>query len=148
MLRGMNDIVDIFCETFSFGEDARDVNRHVNNVAYVQRLQEVAIAHTERNGWPMQKLLDRGVSWVVHSHAITYLKPCQPGEEIRLYTWVEDFRRIRSRRRYRFVRAADGAILAEAESDWVFLDTATGRPKPIPQDILDSYVLHPGADPR
>lgn len=148
MLRGMKDIADIYSETFSFGEDARDINNHVNNVAYVQRLQDIAIAHTARNGWPMEKLFERHVSWVVHSHRITYLKPCQPGEEIRLFTWVEDFRRIRSTRRYRFVRVSDGAILADAESEWVFLDTDTLRPKVIPEEILSSYVVHPGADPR
>jgi len=144
----MNDIVDIYSETFAFDESARDVNRHVNNVAYVQRLQDIAIAHTARNGWPMERLFAMRSSWVVHEHKITYLKPCMPGEEIRLFTWVEGFRRIRSTRRYRFVRVADGEILAEAQSEWVFLDTETLRPKVIPEEILSSYVLHPGADPR
>ena len=135
--------VRIFRYPFVFPPEAEDENRHVNNVEYVRQLQEAAIAHTRRNGWAPEELHAHGWTWVVRSHFIEYHQPCQAGEEIALYTWVADFHRIRSRRKYRFVRAADGAVLAEARTDWVFLDFRRGRPMAIPPEVLGAYVVVP-----
>lgn len=80
----------------------------------------------------------------MRSHFIEYLQPCRAGEPIALLTWVADFRKIRSRRKYRFVRASDGTVLAKAETDWVFLDFHRGRPIAIPPEVLAAYVVVPG----
>ena len=85
----------------------------------------------------------RGWTWVARSHFIEYLQPCRSGEEIAIYTWVANFRKIRSLRKYRFVRVADGAILANAQTEWAFLDLRTGRPVAIPPEVLAAYVVVP-----
>ena len=36
---------------------------------------------------------------------------------------------------YEFVRAGDGTTLAKGETEWVFVDAQTGRPRSIPQEI-------------
>ena len=72
-------------------------------------------------------------TWVVRSHRIDYHRPCFAGEPLLLFTWVRDFHRFHSHRAYRFVRAADRAVLADAESDWVFFDFRHGRPAVIPE---------------
>jgi len=41
------------------------------------------------------------------------------------------------------VRAADGAVLAEAQTDWVFLDFRRNRPMAIPPEVLSAYVVVP-----
>ena len=46
-------------------------------------------------------------------------------------------------RKYRFVRVADGAVLANARTDWVFLDFHKGRPMAIPPEVLAAYVVVP-----
>lgn len=140
--------VRVYCHRFAFPPGAEDENRHVNNVEYIRMLQESAIAHTRQNGWAPEELHGRGWTWVVRSHFIEYLQPCQAGEEIALHTWVSDFHRIRSRRKYRFVRVADGAILANAHTDWVFLDFRKGRPMAIPPEILAAYVVVPGDEEK
>ena len=142
------DIVAVYEHRFAFPESARDQNLHVNNVEYVRALQEAAIAHTHRNGWPVEELQERGWSWVVRSHRIEYFQGCLPGEPVTLYTWVVNFHRIRSLRRYRFIRDADRCVLADAETDWVFISTAKKRPVAIPQEVMDAYIPVPDADPR
>jgi acyl-CoA thioester hydrolase len=57
------------------------------------------------------------------------------GDRVRVVTWVENVRRAFSLRKYRFERAADGQVLAEGETDWVFVETATGRPRSVPDTI-------------
>ena len=135
--------VRIFRYPFVFPPEAEDENRHVNNIEYVRKLQEAAIAHTLQNGWSPGELHEHGWTWVVRSHFIEYLQPCRAGEEIAILTWVSSFKKIRSLRKYRFVRTADGAVLANAETDWVFLDFHKGRPVSIPPEVLAAYVVVP-----
>lgn len=74
-------------------------------------------------------------TWVVRQHSIEYLQQAFAGEEIEIRTWVEGIRKVRSMRKYEFVRKNDGKILVKGETDWVFMDTKTGRPKAIPQEV-------------
>src|SRR3989442_1646083 len=100
-----------------------DENRHVNNVAYVQWMQDAAVAHSAAAGCTrMTKGI--GAMWVARTHQIEYLSPAFAGEKIAVITWVADFRKVRSLRRYKFVRAADRKVLARGETDWVFVDAA------------------------
>lgn len=143
-----NEPARIHAHRFAFPPEAEDENRHVNNIEYVRMMQEAAIAHTRRNGWTPEELHEHGWTWVARSHFIEYLQPCRAGEDIDLLTWVADFKKIRSRRKYRFVRAADGVLLARAETDWVFLDFHKGRPRAIPPEILAAYVVVPENEER
>jgi acyl-CoA thioester hydrolase len=58
-------------------------------------------------------------------------------------TWVADFRKVRSLRRYKFVRAADQKVLALGETDWVFVDCCSGRPRGVPDEIRNLFELVP-----
>ena len=108
--------------------EAVDRNRHVNNVAYVQWMQDAAIQHSAATGCTrMTEAI--GATWVARMHRIEYLSPAFAGEAITVLTWVADFRRVRSLRRYKFIRAADQRVLAQGETDWVLVDVATGRPR-------------------
>jgi acyl-CoA thioester hydrolase len=55
-----------------------------------------------------------------------------------------NFRKVRSLRRYRFIRVADQTVLAEGETDWVFVDAATGRPQAIPDEIRKAFGVAVG----
>lgn len=120
------------------GPEVVDDNRHVNNVAYVQWMQEAAIRHATAVGCTAAtKAL--GAIWVARSHHIEYLHPAFAGDVIKVMTWVVNFRKVRSLRRYRFVRASDVATLAQGETDWVFVDAQTGRPRAVPPEIEQSF---------
>jgi acyl-CoA thioester hydrolase len=58
---------------------------------------------------------------------------------------VDDFRRVRSRRAYAFHQVGTGVLVARGVTDWVFLDTATRRPAPIPGALVDAF--YPEGDP-
>ena len=119
---------------FDVPASAIDENGHVNNVEYVRWMQEAAVRHFSSVGG--NALMEAaGATWVVRSHHVEYLRPAMRGERLRVRTWVEDFRRVMSKRRYEFTRAADGSVLAKGETEWVFVDAQTGRPKSIPPEI-------------
>ncbi len=125
----------IYRHVFPVPDSALDQNGHVNNVSYVQWMQDVAILHFEAIGG-VQAMEGAGATWVARSHKIEYLKPAFSGEEVMALTWVVNFRRVRTLRCYRFLRESDNAILAEGETDWVFVDVANGRPRRIPDEIM------------
>ena len=118
--------------------EVMDENRHANNVAYVQWMQEAATQHSAVCGGT-RLTQSLGATWVIRTHRIEYLSPAFAGDAITVETWVANFRKVRSLRRYKFIRAADQTILAEAETDWVFVDAATGRPRAIPGEIRKAF---------
>lgn len=122
--------------------DALDENGHVNNVQYVQWMQDVAIRHADRAGCSRLTKED-GATWVARSHAIEYLRPAFLNDRIAVLTWVSNWRKVRSLRKYRFVRESDGALLARGETDWVYVDVASGRPRQIPAVVANVFVLVP-----
>ena len=127
--------------------EAVDRNRHVNNVAYVQWMQDAAIQHSAVTGCTrMTEAI--GATWVARMHRIEYLSPAFAGEAITILTWVADFRKVRSLRRYKFIRAADQKVLAQGETDWVLVDLATGRPRGIPAELANLFELVPDEPDR
>lgn len=138
--------VAIYSKRFAVPSAAIDVQGHVNNLAYVGWMQEVAIEHSAAVGWPMPRYLALGAGWVVRSHFIEYLRPAFAGERLSAHTWVPRFDQRSTPRRYLFVRDADRTVLARAETSWVFVDLTTGRRRPIPAELLEAFDAVPEDD--
>ncbi len=102
-----------------------DLNGHVNNVEYLRWMQDAAMQHSEASGCT-QATSATGATWVVRTHKIEYLKPAFAGDHVVVCTWVANFRRVQSLRKYKIFRPADKALLAEGETDWVFVDAQKG----------------------
>ena len=130
----------IYRYEFNVPESAVDQNGHVNNVVYVQWMQDVAILHSKATGGTRAMHTARG-TWVVRSHTIEYLSPAFAGAEVVALTWVVNFRRVRSIRRYKFFRKSDNTLLARGETEWVFVNTESGRPRMIPDEVMQLFPL-------
>ncbi len=133
-------IFPIFSKLLTIPRSVIDENGHVNNVAYVQWMQDIAVEHYSSIGGVIAQGPE--ATWVVREHRIEYLLPAFEGEEIEIKTWVENIRRVRSMRKYEFVRTSDNKILVRGETDWVFIDAKTGRPLPIPENVSSVFALH------
>jgi acyl-CoA thioester hydrolase len=128
-------------------DEVVDLHNHVNNVVYVRWMQEAAASHSEEVGGN-QATREAGAIWVVRSHKIEYLRPAFTGDRIQVQTWVSTLETVRSLRKYKFIRPDDHTLLARAETDWVFLDSATGRPRMIPVAVAQRFtVIPPSAEP-
>jgi acyl-CoA thioester hydrolase len=127
---------------FTVSSDAIDANGHVNNVAYVQWMQDVAVRHSEASGCT-QAARNAGATWVVRKHSVEYLRPAFEKDPIAVMTWVSNFRRALSLRKYKFIRVSDNTVISLGETDWVFVDAASGRPRMIPQAVRRVFTLVP-----
>jgi len=130
-------ISSVYSKTITIPQSAIDENGHVNNVAYVQWMQDIAVEHYSSIGGVEVQGSD--VTWVVREHKIEYLFPAFAREEIEIRTWVENIRRVRSLRKYEFVRKSDGKMLVKGETDWVFVDVKTGAPRAVPDEVVKIF---------
>jgi acyl-CoA thioester hydrolase len=133
-------MLPIYTHEFVVSEDTLDENGHANNVAYVRWMQDIAVLHSNNSGCT-QATQAAGAIWVVRSHQIEYLSPAFPGDILSASTWVVNFRRAISLRRYKFVRQKDNSVLARGETDWVFLNAKTRRPITIPVEVRKTFQL-------
>lgn len=139
----------IFEYALTVPQSAIDENGHANNIEYVRWMQEAAVAHSTERGWTNSRYDELGAAWVARSHHIEYLRPAFAGEELVVQTWVADFHRLRSKRRYLIRRADDRKILARAETEWVFIDRNSGRPCSVPKELASSFfVVPPEEEPK
>ncbi|GAA5041340.1 thioesterase [Marivirga lumbricoides] len=110
---------------------------HVNNVVYLQWVQDVAEAH-----WKSisdEDLLKEFV-WVALRHEIDYLKEIKPGETIIAETFVKSMEGVKSERHTVISSADSGQVKSKAITFWCLLDAKSKRPKRIPQDLKDLFI--------
>ena len=125
---------------------AIDANGHVNNVQYVQWMQDAAMHHSAALGWPQERYAAMGRTWIIRSHTIEYLHSAYAGDALTVYTWVADFQKIRTLRKFRFHRPADDTVLAVAATVFIFCDLHTGRPRTIPPEVIGCFEVVPAGE--
>jgi acyl-CoA thioester hydrolase len=124
-----------------------DAYGHVNYANYLRYMQETAFDATAAAGYDLARYEAMGRYWLARETDIEYLRPLRYGDSVQVKTWVADFRRVRSRRTYEFrrfdpstrLRPGSEELAARAHTDWVFLDSATLRPTPIPQEMMVAF---------
>lgn len=112
-----------------------DALGHVNNVVYLQWVQDVAAAHWNSQAPPEVK---EKVLWVVHRHELNYLKPAFAGDELTGQTWVVEMQGVKSIRRVNILRGEE--ILLNACTEWIMLDTKSMRPKRIADELAQIFM--------
>ena len=137
--------MQIYRYELTVSKEAEDQNGHVNNVEYLRWMQDAAIRHSDSVGCTAATAT-AGATWVVRTHQIEYFKPAFAGDRVAVVTWVSDFRRVQSLRKFRIVRPADRALLACGQTDWVFVDAQKGTLRSIPKEVKSTFELLPPAE--
>lgn len=109
---------------------------HVNNIHYLQWVQDVAQAHWEVLTKKIEKPL--GI-WVVRSHMITYKQPALMGDLLTLKTYVKQSRGVLSERIVEILNT-EQTVLAVCSTQWCYLNKESKKPEAIPPGIIN--LLH------
>jgi acyl-CoA thioester hydrolase len=136
-----NSMPAVFDFEHTIGDGEIDAQGHVNNLEYLRWMQSAAVAHSVAQGWPAERYQQIGAGWVVRSHHIEYLRPAFAGEKILVRTWVSDFRKITSLRKYRILRVSDAEILAVAQTNWAFIGLERRVPRRVPSELVESFIV-------
>lgn len=76
----------IFTHHLVIPDTANDANGHVNNVVYIQWMQDVATMHSDAQGCTRERYRELNSSWFIRSHRIDYFRPAFAGDEIEILT--------------------------------------------------------------
>ena len=133
--------INIYTQQIVIGQDDIDMQRRVSNLRFVAWMQDVAVAHSAVCGWPMERYESIGQGWVVRQHTNTYKRPAFLGDVITAATWIASYASRRSVRRYVFWNTTEKILLAEAETQWVFIDMTSGRSVSVPEELQVSFPL-------
>jgi len=125
-----------FSITHTVRKEEIDDLQHVNNVVYVQWIQEVANLHWKKLtvNEPSQNYL-----WVVIRHEVDYLKSAVLGDEITLKTWIGESAGLKSIRHVEILKKK--VLLAKAKTTWCMIDAKTYKPIRLPANVLK--ILNP-----
>ncbi|WP_299109500.1 thioesterase family protein [uncultured Tenacibaculum sp.] len=109
-----------------------DEYNHVNNVVYVQWIQDVADAH-----W---KLLIKDVPkpdyvWFVVRHEIDYKGQAKLDDEVTITTWVGKTEGVKSVRHVEIKKGT--SLLVKSETTFCLLDGNTQRPRRITKEVTN-----------
>ena len=116
-----------------------DENGHVNNAVYVQWAEHLTARHAEATGFGREWSIERGGAWLVRRHEVVYHRPARRFDEVELKVRVVSVSGVRGRRQTSIRRVADGTLLAEIASEWVWVRLSDGRPSAVPSEIVDAY---------
>lgn len=105
-------------------------------------MQEAAFAASAAVGYSARRYAEIGLQWLAYETEIEMLnapeRPLGYGDALTIKTWVVDFRRVRSLRRYEIF--CDAKMVARASTDWVLMDMNTRYPASIPPEIVTAYA--------
>lgn len=134
----MCDLTDkkIFEYSITVMPDHLDELQHVNNVVYVQFMQDVADKHWRS---VVSTELEDEVIWVVRRTEIDYLNQAFLHDELMVRTWTGEHSTVSWNRHYEIIRISDQKKIITAQSVWVLLDKITGRPRRIDEKILNRF---------
>ena len=120
-----------FSFTLIVSESDLDTLNHVNNITYLQWVQNVAQKHW---GILSNTEIDENYVWVVIRHEIDYFLPAILNDTITVSTYIGDSYGVKSER---FVEIKKGdKILAKAKTIWCLLDKNTMKPVKVPSEIM------------
>ena len=130
-----------FAHTYRVRFDEAGADGYLRPSGYLRYAQDLAWLHSEAAGYDRAWYRERQSYWLVRSVALRLLRPAESGTHLDVSTQVVGWRRVLARRRTWFVDE-DGALCAEAETDWALLGP-TGRPVSPPTAIVEAFA--PGA---
>lgn len=133
----------LFSHTITVGPEAIDDLGHVNNAEYLRFFETCARAHAVAVGADMDFMRAHGVVPVARQHVIKYHKPAQLDERLLISTEITQAQGVRARRHNEARRVEDGALLAEMDTDWVWVDPVRGRPKALPAALIEAFGWPP-----
>ena len=114
-----------------------DEQKHVNNVQYVQWVQDVAKAHWEARA---SKEVQEQYFWVVVEHFIKYRQQAYLKDKLLLQTYVGESSHVKSVRHVVIKNAETEKVLVEAKTTWALIDQKNQRPAKISQELKDLFL--------
>lgn len=117
--------------------DDLDELNHVNNVRYIEWVNDVAKAHWTKLA--TQDML-QNYFWVLINHHITYKSQAILNDNILLKTFVKSSEGVTSTRIVEIYNNDTQKLLATSETKWCFMDAKAKKPARITSEIINLFL--------
>jgi acyl-CoA thioester hydrolase len=124
-----------FAHSFRVEESDIDEQGHVNNVAYLRWIQDVAVAHWRHSASEEQLAK---YSWITVRHEIDYKKQAFESDEIAATTWIGEWKHVTCERFTEIHRGEE--LLAKARTVWCMINRETTKPARITKELIDRFM--------
>ena len=112
---------------------------HVNNVIYVQWMQNIAEQHIEQLGLGLKEYQALKHAMVAVEHHVQYRKAAFKDDQLIMRTWLNDLNALYSYRQYAIYRAKDQQVVFTGSTKWACIELATSRPKRMSPSFTQAY---------
>lgn len=126
-----------------FSEVGEDKRLTLDSI--VNYFQDCSTFQSEDLGNGMEAVEALHRVWVLSSWQIVVNEYPKIGEKITTGTWPYDFNRFLGSRNF-IMYGEDGRVLAYANSLWTYLNSETGRPVRVDDEVIKLYTLEPKYD--
>jgi acyl-CoA thioester hydrolase len=128
--------LQIFQKTITVTKNDLDQRDHVNNVRYVQWVQDIAEAHWLKN---TTLKINELFYWVLAHHSISYKGEAKLGDTILLKTFVTKSEGVTSIRQVEMYNKTTDKLIIISETKWCLINTKTQRPARITPGIANLF---------
>lgn len=118
----------IFSHEFFLPASEVNAYREMPLPRLVTTIIDVATSHANRLGIGFDRMISRGISWVLSRLTIDIIEMPSVGRTYRMDTWVESVSRLFSERDFEMTDTASGRTVVRAHSTWMAIDMASRRP--------------------
>lgn len=109
---------------------------HVNNVRYVQWIQDISKEHWQSKA---SKEIQAAVVWVVMNHNISYKFAARLNDIIQIKTHIEKSKGAISIRVVEMFDSKTNRLLIRSSTEWCLLNAKTLKPIRIPQEVQELF---------
>jgi acyl-CoA thioester hydrolase len=127
----------MFEVTLTVGPSDIDELGHLNNVRYVQWVQDVAVAHSESVGLAYAAYVRLGGVFVMRRHEADYLRSILEGATLRARTWLSNVRAVQVDRHIELLEHEQ--VVFRSLTRWAWIE-AGGRPGRIPAPVREAFA--------
>lgn len=122
-----------------------DSEGRLTMAALINYFQDCSTFHSEDLGVGVEYLREEHLVWVLSAWQIVVERYPELGEKVIIGTQPYDMKGFLGYRNF-VMLDEKGEFLAKANSLWSLLNTDTGKPVPVPEVMIEKYVLAPRLD--
>ncbi|WP_296313169.1 acyl-CoA thioesterase [Winogradskyella sp. UBA3174] len=128
--------MQIFKKTITVSKKDLDDLNHVNNVRYVQWVQDIAKEH-----WLtyVSKEILNTYSWFLVNHFIEYKSQALLGDKLLIKTFVPKVEGVSTIRHVEITNAKTEQLIVSSKAKWCLIDSQTQRPSRITNEIAELF---------
>lgn len=131
----------IFTRSFRVRWGELDPSGAVSPANYLRYLMETAWDWGVALGWDSKYSENPDVFWVIRETDIRFMNPLRHNDEFGFTIWMVNWKGVRGTRCFEVTRKDNGEVIAQGTQQVVFMDAETGRPKNLPDEVVDVFRL-------